>query len=141
MPPEEIDSEWAYQDLPQPFPDDPAIQFALGEVVEMRSSFRCWGYLRDAQNPEKFDASYECSGIWTVRDRGYFLDLEGELQLPDATDGCYYFLELENKVRERCWTYEQLLLEAKARSRGLKVACRKDPSTADRTSHDRGHHS
>ena len=110
MAPDEIDSDWAYEGLPESFPDDLSPQLMLGETLRAASSFPCWEYLRDAQNPEKFDASQEGSGVWTVRDRGYYLDLDGELPLLDTKDACYFFYELESGKRERCWTYEQLLL-------------------------------
>lgn len=112
LPMDETDSDRAYEDLPESFPDDPAIQFARGEIVKTSSSFRCWRNLRDAQNPAAFDKSYLCSGVWTVRDRGYYLDDGGLEELPAAEGGCYYFLELETQGRPRCWTCEVLLLEA-----------------------------
>lgn len=110
MAPDEINVDWAYEDLPQPFPEGLSPQWGLGETVRKGSSFPCWKYLRDAQNPLKFDANYKSSGVWTVRDRGYFLDTEGELPLPPAEEGCYFFYELASEKGGRCWTYEQLLL-------------------------------
>ena len=116
MPPGEINDDWAYEGLPRISSDARAFRFARGDTVKMASPVRCWEYLRHAQNPDRFDASHECSGVWTLLDRGYYEDLDGELPLPEAEDE-YYFYELKSEGGGKRWTYEQLLFGANSKSR------------------------
>lgn len=120
MPPEEINDDWddwAYEGLPRISSDARAFRFARGDTVKMASPVRCWEYLRHAQNPDRFDASHECSGVWTLLDRGYYEDLDGELPLLPEAEDVYFFYELESEGRGKRWTYEQLLFGANSKSR------------------------
>jgi len=86
-PPEDIDADWAYEGLPPSSRNDLAFWFERGDI-EIPSPCQCWKYLRDAQDPNNFSRDSDvCSGVWTVRDRGYFADLDGELLLLPPVDG------------------------------------------------------
>lgn len=111
MSPDEIDPDWSDEDLPPISPGGPTIHPARGETIDVPGSFRCWGHLRDAQNPERFEESGTCSGKFTVQDRAYYDDVDGDIPLESKDDWCL-LLELETSRGKRCWTYQELLMSA-----------------------------
>lgn len=89
---------------------------ARGETVDVPRSFQCWGHLKDAQNPERFEESGTCLGRFTVRDRAYYDDVGGDLPF-ESEYGWYLLLELETSRGEPCWTYQKLLTSAMSRKK------------------------
>ena len=111
MPADDIDVDWAYEQLPE-FPNDVVPQFQRGQVVNTQRSLTLWRSLSDAQKPDNMGQQSKKRGaLWTIRDRGYYSDMDGDLPFTPESE-CVFLYELRDETGKCFWTFEYYLLKA-----------------------------